>query len=180
MRVLPLLFLTTIALLSFSVSTVAAQGKRQGAGKSLGSLGRAASSAKAARATRGLSKANDAMSRINQGLGSSSGGVQRASSALNRGPDFQKPSKASEDFTTNSQRILDHRLDQAEHLRGIAARNGNEHLLETADRMEANAQENYQRQSDPALEQDATPPPTTTIPANKVSKAPRGFWFRSR
>jgi hypothetical protein len=180
MKVLLLLCLTTIALLSFTVSTVVAQGKGKGAGKSLGSLGRAASSAKASRATRGLSKASDAMSRINQGLGSSSGGVQRASSALNRASDLQMPSNASGEFTTNPQRILDHRLEQADHLRGISARNGNEHLLETADRMEANAQKNYERQTDTTLEEGATPPPTATVPATKVGRAPRGFWFRSR
>jgi hypothetical protein len=46
---------------------------------------------------------------------------------------------------TNEQRKLDHRLSQADHLRDIAERNGNEKLLDAADRMELAAHEHYQK-----------------------------------
>ena len=45
----------------------------------------------------------------------------------------------------NEQRKLDHRLGQADHLRDIAERNGNEKLLDTADRMELKAHEHYEK-----------------------------------
>jgi hypothetical protein len=43
----------------------------------------------------------------------------------------------------NEQRKLDHRLQVAEHLRANAQRNGNQSLLDTADRMEQKAYDHY-------------------------------------
>ncbi|MEQ1824604.1 MAG: hypothetical protein ABL921_01610 [Pirellula sp.] len=98
----------------------------------------------------------------------------------------------------NWEQIQQQRLKQAEHLRAIADRNGNEALLTTANRMEASANANYHRQSSSAHPvsnpagapdsvvvapetQTATP---ATAPASLKQKsstaAKRGFWFRSR
>ena len=43
-------------------------------------------------------------------------------------------------------RKLQHQLDVAQHLRDVAARNGNENLLRTAERMETMAADRYQKQ----------------------------------
>lgn len=68
------------------------------------------------------------------------------------------------------------RFQQAEHLRAISERNGNESLLETADRMESNATRNYERQAGEAEvpQVSESPAPATKSPAKK------GFWFRWR
>ena len=44
------------------------------------------------------------------------------------------------------ERKLQHQLDVAQHLRDVAARNGNENLMQTADRMQQMAIDRYQRQ----------------------------------
>jgi hypothetical protein len=70
--------------------------------------------------------------------------------------------------SANQQRILNQRLEQAEHLRQISAENGNTRLGETADRMEQNAQQRFahqhrgldslqNRQSAPSAEQSPSP-----------------------
>lgn len=55
------------------------------------------------------------------------------------------------------------RLQQADHLRAISERNGNEALLETADRMEASAVRNFERQTGTG----AIAPETGTVPSNE-------------
>jgi hypothetical protein len=87
-------------------------------------------------------------------------------------------------------RTRQHRLDQAEHLRGISERNGNAALLDTADRMEASAERNYLRQtetlSSPPTEEvqpDESIPEVGEIPevvTEQVVPRRRGFWIRSR
>jgi hypothetical protein len=47
-----------------------------------------------------------------------------------------------------AERNLEQRFSQAEHLRGISERNGNERLLDAADRMEQHGQEQFERRSD--------------------------------
>ena len=47
----------------------------------------------------------------------------------------------------NEQRKLDHRRDQADRLRDISERNGNERLRETADRIETKAQEHFDKRT---------------------------------
>ncbi len=92
----------------------------------------------------------------------------------------------------NWARIQQQRSQRADHLRTVAERNGNSQLIATADRMDANAMRNLERQqavsplgtggeastsdrhegSAAVATPAATPRPTTT---------PRkGFWFRSR
>ncbi len=55
---------------------------------------------------------------------------------------------ARERQRTVAERNLDKRKSQAEHLRNISERNGNERLLDTADRMEQRGQEQYERRID--------------------------------
>jgi hypothetical protein len=142
---------------------------------------------------------------INAGPGRSGGLPGRASDDLaRRGPGLNRAGGGLERAATNQQRILDHRLNQAEHLRGVAERNGNENLLETADRMEANATRNFERQQqrfagDPTVPTtppgetpsgeapaptltapNATEPVPVATPTPTASRAGRGFWFRSR
>ena len=45
----------------------------------------------------------------------------------------------------NAQRILKHRQETAQRLRDISAQKGNERLLDTADKMEQNAQDQYEK-----------------------------------
>ncbi len=138
----------------------------------------------------------DELARRGPGLGRAGSGLQRAGIGTAHTP----PLAADGNPVTNQQRILDHRLNQAEHLRGISERNGNEHLLETADRMEANATRNFERQQQRFAGDTTVPPsstgeapaptlttpnaeepvPVTTPTAPTASRAGRGFWFRSR
>jgi hypothetical protein len=87
----------------------------------------------------------------------------------------------------NPGRIYDHRLQQADHLRALSARNGNESLLDTADRMERNATQNLERQvgvfeslpSDGGFsEAHLTPPPAFRSEVPQPIK--RGFWIQPR
>jgi hypothetical protein len=59
----------------------------------------------------------------------------------------------------NEQRKLQHQLDVAQQLRDISARNGNQNLLNTADRMEQMAVNRYEQQ----LEKFGIPDPDTTM-----------------
>lgn len=100
---------------------------------------------------------------------------------------FGGPSDASPNVW---ERIQQKRISQAEHLRGISERNGNESLLITAERMEASALQNFQRQSATsagAAAQYPDRPPvaaaasaTNAAAGRQVTPAKRGFWFRSR
>jgi hypothetical protein len=133
-------------------------------------------------------------------MGRASGGLQRANDA--NSPSIEMPSDTSgnDRAIANQQSILDHRQDQANHLRDLSERNGNEHLQATADRMDANANRNYQRQqtrltgvttdpsgssaggggttSDPGA--SGTPNTTAATTTTVVPQARRGLWFRSR
>jgi hypothetical protein len=86
----------------------------------------------------------------------------------------------------NFERIRTQRIEQADHLRGIAKQNGNEHLLETAERMEASAETNYLRQTEPLQNSPDEPSLKSEHPngtASTIRSAPnrrRGFWIRSR
>jgi hypothetical protein len=63
--------------------------------------------------------------------------------------------------STNQERIYEHRLDQADHLRQVSEDNGNTRLSETAERMEQNAQWNYDRRNPQPESLQNQPPPTT-------------------
>jgi hypothetical protein len=122
-----------------------------------------------------------------------------ALSRANRGLEAPEVVGGTTESLLNFDRIRQHRLDQAAHLRESSARNGNQALLETADRMEASAEQNYLRQTEAH-----SLPPTGDIPTDEtipevdespaagtgdspepaeeqvVSKRRRGFWIRSR
>lgn len=64
----------------------------------------------------------------------------------------------------NEERKLEHQLQIAQHLRDLAAKNGNQNLIETAERMELMAAEHYADQL-AKFSQDLTPPtPVETAP----------------
>lgn len=175
-------------------ASLLAQGKGNGVNRGLGAAAKGASSAGMGRS--GGPIARDSAARGGATLGRA-GGLQRANLATARGN--LPPTVAGEGMAgENPQRILDQRLDQAEHLRALSERNGNERLLDTADRMEASANRNFERQQQRFTESpteptdgsgavpEATPAesgtaagPVTTA-AQAVPRTKRGFWFRSR
>ena len=121
-------------------------------------------------------------------LGRKVNGIQRANGALERVTP-QKVVDKSRDPLSNQNRIYENRLDQADHLRDVSARNGNDELLETADRMEANAARNYERQTgtpppqptETVVEGESVQTAPPTLPGREVTaRAKRGFWFRAR
>lgn len=81
-------------------------------------------------------------------------------------------SRGQQQFQLNqADRLLAKRLAQADHLRDIALRNGNEKLLETADRMEQIARAQYARRvpgsttpEDPAVPGEEPAPVDPTLP----------------
>ena len=105
----------------------------------------------------------------------SRGFSSRSSNFSSRRPDFTRTSPtegrgdlrgrewALERQRTVAERNLEKRRSQAEHLRSISERNGNEQLLDTADRMEQRGQEQYQRRIDKInsaySDLDIPPPP---------------------
>jgi hypothetical protein len=171
-----------------------AQGKGNGINRGLGAAAKGAASAGMPRS--GGPFARDPALRGGATL-NRAGGLQRANMATARGdslPTVEGDGLAGE----NPQRILDQRLDQAEHLRALSERNGNERLLDTADRMEASANRNFERQqqrfapapTEPTDESNTVPEATpaesavgtgtVTTVAPSAPRTRRGFWFRSR
>ena len=176
MRKLFLVCLSVAALVGLSQNPLFAQGNGQGTSRSLKALSHAGS--------QGSSQAAKKLTRTTNGVGKAKGGWEQAGAAATDVPELPAPTSEEGTDSSNPQKILDHRLAQAEHLRSISARNGNEHLLNTADRMEANAQRNYDRQTGLSAPTDSNslPAPTVTDPLSteSVGQARRGFWFRSR
>ena len=172
---------------------VLAQGKGGGLNRALGATSKAGGSG-LGKSSNGLSRAGSNLARSN-GLNRAAGGLPRGTGAA---PVEGDPALA------NQQRIMDHRLQQAEHLRGISERNGNERLLDTADRMEASAARNFERRTGVVVQPptdgsvppaDGSSPPageTTTVTSDGTNvapvpalqsarpKKPNGFWFKSR
>jgi hypothetical protein len=171
-----------------------AQGKGGGLNRALGASSKANSARGLSRPNSGLSRAGGNLARSNS-LGKAAAGMPRASA-----PGALEGNAA----LANQQRILDHRLQQAEHLRGISERNGNERLLSTADRMDASATRNFERRTGLTMQPptdgavspadgSATPGDgtitapeelaTPTLPALETARQkskPSGFWFKSR
>ena len=161
---------------------------RTGAALSGGNLAR--SGARVAGGTRvagGLNKGGGANVSAAARLSRPGSGVARASGSASA--NANRPQ-------ANQDRQLAHRQQQADHLRANAERNGNDHLLETADRMDASATRNYERRSGTSSE---TPPPSdktdvevaaegsaatnagTQTTARATGRATaKGFWLRSR
>ena len=94
--------------------------------------------------------------------------------------------------STNADRILDKRLEQAEHLEQLGDANGNERLLAAGERMAENAQSRYDRRvGEGPLPSDASgdsaeAPPVILPPQPKTSRvlppppvAPRNSWLPS-
>jgi hypothetical protein len=134
---------------------------------------------------------------INRDLGA---GIRRAFGAQRRSDQTARQADLIAERTVESEdssptletldRIRQQRLDRAAHLREISEQNGNEALLDTADRMEASAERNYLRQTD-----SLSSPPTGEVQPDEspevgdmpeevtervVLKRRRGFWIRSR
>jgi hypothetical protein len=173
-------------------SSLLAQGRGSAAGRGLGNA-----AGGAAAAGQGMGRASESMSRSSQSMGGTATGVsrsatglQRSSSAMDRGMRPQAVGAMGNQPAMNQDRIADRRFEQAEHLRSISERNGNEALLNTAGRMEANAVTNQQRQlpqptgvaGDVIVPEAASAPTYSAIaPATRASSnAKRGLWFRSR
>lgn len=212
------------------VSVASAQGRGAGMGRGLGhaasssaaAMGRGGSSSALQNAANGMATAPSAtatrhhshvlprdlnqVSGVAAGVGRSARGLERSTAAL-PGMAAQRTSpQPGGQPLGNFERIQQSRLQQAEHLRGIADRNGNEHLLDTAERMQTSANQGYQRQSGaqspaaaPTPAAGAVPAPGTdtklgspSLPVNsatasattakgKIGAMPkRGFWFGSR
>lgn len=135
------------------------------------------------------------------GVGRGARGFERSTAAVHGTVPQQAGHQPGDRPLSNFERIQQHRLQQAEHLRGIAERNGNDHLLDTADRMEASANQNYQRQtgalpptagptstpgaapevgSETVTVTPAAPAASTAVRGRPTTTPRRGFWFRSR
>lgn len=145
--------------------------------------------------SRTLGRSSDQLSRTQNhapssaDLGRRVNGIQRANVGLERFTPQKPDDTPRGSLSSNQERIYEHRLQQAEHLRDLSAANGNDKLLDTADRMETSAARNYERQTGVAppappetvLEGEpvqTTPPP---LPGREIaSRAKRGFWVRPR
>lgn len=183
-----------------AANTLLAQGKAPGVGRGLGT---AASGATAA--GKGIGRASDAIpatsssaARPGLAVNRKETGLQRSGNAAARVRPLQPLGDGFRQPTLNQPRIADQRLQQAEHLRGLSERNGNESLLMTADRMEASALANQARPLGPAGPVAPGPPSAAQVepngqaetrPARVVApdakangnlNSKRGLWLRSR
>ena len=170
-----------------------AQGKGNGLNRGLGAAARGASNSALGRSDAPLSRAGNSAARGNSSFGRAGSSMQRADAAMTRGMASAPEIVGEDQALARQQQILDHRLGQADKLRAISEQNGNERLLGTADRMEANATTNFQRQQErlttsptdstgeggthPAV---ATSPEVNAPAAVTRAQPRRGFWFRSR
>ena len=135
-------------------SGASAPGLHRGVGPSSGAVGPHAYG-KIARSTRGMSSAGSSLSRAANSLNRNAVAVPQAATAgvsrqprarVTRLPDTGTPpagTPLASQPAANAERIFQHRLNQADHLDGVAARNGNERLTENAERMRAQAQQQY-------------------------------------
>lgn len=154
-------------------SEAVAQGKGHGLSKAM------AAASKGSASSSGLNRATQSVARGN--FGKSNGGLNRTAQGLNRSGSLGQATStrvrdaainSTETPTLNQERNLDHRLQQSDHLREISERNGNERLLDTADRMDASAIRNYERQTGETYLPDApidpahSPPSGEPLPSN--------------
>lgn len=201
----------TLALIAICVCMVCASSVfAQGSANKGRGLGKAAERAAQASAS-GLQKAADAVQSVESGRGPgnqqidrantkvlrSAAGLEKAQYAWLRGWNQTTPAGMPGEGETsdvhdssqsleNFERIRSQRMDRAEHLREIAEQNGNEHLLETADRMQASAETNFLRQTE-SLQNSPDEPNLNSgrqdRAASTIRSTPnrrRGFWIRSR
>jgi hypothetical protein len=130
-------------------------GHGQGLNRALSAAARGAGNSGLARAAQSTTRSGNGLSRDVSKLGRSANGLNRASSGMSH-------SQALAAQTSNAARIRDHRLQQADHLREISGRNGNERLLDTADRMQNSAQTNYDRRVGSSDDTGSEAPPAAT------------------
>jgi hypothetical protein len=169
-----------------------AQGKGNGLSRGLGAAAKGASNSGQARSGGPLSRVGNSAGRGNSSFGRAGGTMQRADAALTRGMASSSEAVGEDQALARQQQILDHRLGQADKLRALSEQNGNERLLGTADRMEANATTNFQRQQErltnPTTDSTSGSGTDPTVSPSQEDGAPaavtrqprRGFWFRSR
>ncbi len=168
--------------LLFVGSTVFAEGHSHGLNRALSAAARSSGNSGLARAAQSTARSGNGLSKDGAKLGRSANGLNRASSGMSH-------SQALSAQTSNASRIRDHRLEQADHLREISARNGNTRLLDTADRMETSAQTNYDRgaggtkvtggntsDTDDSATETTTRTSSLTPPA-QPAKNPRASWL---
>jgi hypothetical protein len=152
-----------LALLAVASAALADPPAGKGLGRALGQAGGRGNAASGlGRAGRGMSRLGAAGRGAGLGRAASAGNGPLASSrgappAEGRGgwwrwrSDEAAASPAGEDLLPHQRQIdieganRDHRLGQADHLRALSERNGNVHLGENADRMEAFAEQHYQQ-----------------------------------
>ena len=159
-------------------------GHGQGLNRALAAAARGSGNSGLARAAQSTTRSQNGLTKGGTSLGRSANGLNRASNGMSH-------SQALAAQTSNAERIRDKRLEQADHLRSVSARNGNTRLLETADRMQNNAQTNFDRgaggtsasagqpedtnQSAAGITSRTSPP---TGPAQPV-RNPRASWLPS-
>jgi hypothetical protein len=178
----------SLGLAAFGATTLWAQGQGQGHGRALGAAARGSAAASVGRANPTLPKSQNGLARGNSGLNRASGSLNRATTGTrvaNRLPEGDRS-------LANQERIIDKRLHQADHLRSVVEANGNERLLDTAERMSENAVTNYERNTgleyqpevpaDTTVSEAPTTEPTATSVKTTTTSRPKskGFWFRSR
>jgi len=159
------------------VGTVAADGPGPGGAPGLakalkGSPGRGPTGARSSsgKLSQSMSKRGTDIPRANQGMARSADalrGVRRGPTAAGQGfghlprlegvpkppPDLPDDRLSGRDASILrqhevAQRNLEHRQGQADHLRGVSERNGNDRLLETAEQMEKRARQQFESRED--------------------------------
>jgi hypothetical protein len=163
-------------------STAFAEGQGHGLNRALSAAARSSGNSGLARAAQSTARSGNGLSKGGAKLGRSANGLNRASNGMSH-------SQALAAQTSNAARIRDHRLEQADHLREISARNGNTRVLDTADRMETSAQTNYDRGAGgtnltggntPDMDDRATATnarTTSPTPSAQPARNPRTSWL---
>src|SRR5690349_5337394 len=111
-----------------------AQGKGNGLNRGLSAASKGLSGGASSKSGGPLSRASTKSLRSGATMGRASGGLERANAAASPSIEMPTDSPDSNQALENQQSILNHRLDQADHLRSLSQSNGNQHLLDTADR----------------------------------------------
>lgn len=84
---------------------------------------------------------------------SNSAKSQHASAKAKAGGDITKPVRGERNGTSTPDSLLANRLASIDHMRDIALKNGNERMLDQADKLEALARQQYQRRTGEFAEQ---------------------------
>lgn len=148
--------------LSFAILLVGtsafAQGRGHGLNRALGAATRGSSNS-------GLGRAGQSAARSGGGFSDRSANLGRSANGLNRAATGMSHSAAATSQNSQADRILDKRLQQADHLQQISAKNGNARLLDTSERMQQSAQTNYERSTNTSRPAPAESPRSSWLPA---------------